>query len=114
MKKLVHEIRQQPLHIRKTFAIVMTTLTFFVIVFFWARSTQSNVVAILGGSKNTTEQTNIAKQSSPFVAIKQSFKDLSATIGGFWSVRNEFSPSKFRQSTVESQVSPNTLPTSTY
>jgi len=113
MLKIVHEIRRQPLHVRKVFAVTLTILTFSAVGFFWVRSTQKQVVAMLHGTANTSTTTELAdKKPSPFAAIKQSFKDLKATIGGFWSHRSEFSPSKFQQNTQVSPIPTNKLPVS--
>lgn len=111
MRKIIREIRQQPLHVRKIFVWTLTTLTFSLVVIGWAGSTQKRVVAMLNGPQKTSEQTEVAnKQPSPFAAIKKSFKDLSAAINEFWSNREEFSPSKFQKSVAQSPLPTNKLP----
>lgn len=107
MKKIIHEIRQQPLHVRKAFAITLTILTFSAIGLFWAKSTQKQVVAMLNGTQ--AEQSDIPNKPSPFASIKQSLKDLGATIGAFWSERDQFAPEKFHTDPREPAPT-NTLP----
>ena len=70
MKKLIQEIRKQPLYIRHIFMWTMVVITFSVVGFLWYRETENNFVALLN-PKPSPQATAAAQtqESSPFAAI---------------------------------------------
>ncbi len=113
MRKVIHEIRQQPLHIRKAFVWTFAMFTFIIIGGFYANSTQKKVVAMLNGEAVVSSSSEFAnKQESPFSLIKNTVGSLKATIGDLWTNKSESSSSKFQNNAELVPLQQNTLPLS--
>lgn len=98
MNKLLHEIRQQPEHIRHIMMWLCVTITFSLVAFVWFKSTQEKFVAMLNADearqeidpnrfadrdlKKLTElaDKNTKQPESPFASIGNTFSLLKASI----------------------------------
>ncbi len=115
------EIRQQPEHIRKIFMWTSVVIVFSFISFFWARSTQRQLVALLNPDGDATsneqglavDQTPTPVPDSPFQTIVGSFRDLRANLGEIFQFKN-LGKTDVVNSTVPEQtpVAPQALPIS--
>ncbi|OGN27556.1 MAG: hypothetical protein A3A33_05040 [Candidatus Yanofskybacteria bacterium RIFCSPLOWO2_01_FULL_49_25] len=109
--KLLDEIRQQPEHIRHIFMWTMVVLSFSIIGFVWFQSKSRQVVALLNPEKaQQDEARNLAandKSPSPFAAIGNSFKDLTANISALWK---KSSPALLQNYSAITPVPPRPLP----
>lgn len=86
---MLKEIREQPHHVRKMFMWISVVLSCLLIGFFWFRSTQKQVLALLNPeeaqrieSERVLAENELNKNidSSPFATIMQSFRELRANI----------------------------------
>ena len=91
--KLLDEIRQQPLHIRKTFMWVMVTLTFSSIGFLWVNATKDKVVALLNFDAQEEQDLDEPKGASPFAFLKESWDSLKAQISAPGTKKETIAPS---------------------
>ena len=114
--KLLHEIRQQPLHIRHLFMWTSVVIAFSLVGFFWFQSTKDNVVALLNPkqaqeaqSRQLAQNQQINKSPSPFALFKNSWASLTANISELWKNRSKLP--KAAQQTIPSPVAPQKLPT---
>lgn len=88
MRKIIQEIRQQPLHIRKIFMWTSVAVVSSLVVFIGIRDTQKKFVALLN-PKTQAETTALAAKeqnnnsTSPFGAIKKSLSNFQANISSF-------------------------------
>ncbi|HLC99894.1 MAG TPA: hypothetical protein VJC11_02955, partial [Patescibacteria group bacterium] len=83
--KLLDEIREQPLHIRKIFMWTLVVITFSFIGYAWFDSTQKDFVALLNRDSVPAEQERALAQTthepaSPFQNIKNSISNFGANI----------------------------------
>ena len=88
IKGLIREIREQPIHIRTIFMWLMVVVTFSGVAFLYVRSTQNQVVALLGSGTSTAVNEGELDQGakttkSPFALIVDSFSSLRANIFEF-------------------------------
>ncbi len=85
MSKLLHEIRQQPEHIRHVMMWLSVTIVFSMVGFVWFRSTQEKFVAMLHPEeyKQLQEERQLARQGgdSPLAGLWNSFGTLRASLG---------------------------------
>ena len=83
--KLLDEIREQPLHIRKLFMWTSVVITFSLVGFVWLNNTKNNVVALLqtkpSGAPDERALAQTTEEPSPFAAIGKAFSNLRANIG---------------------------------
>lgn len=109
--KLLDEIRQQPLHIRKLFMWCMVVITFSVVGFWYANSTKNQIAALLTTNPPAgTHASAVAEQSdnaSPFALAARTFRDLRAQISSFF-VRE--TPAALPVPSVTAPVPPQQLP----
>lgn len=103
MLKILDEIRQQPLHIRKLFMWTMVVISFSLVGTFWFNKTRGDVVAMIHGE---TEKKTTDEQASPFATIKDSLSDLRANISELFDTKSKHS----NQAPATSPVPPQRLP----
>lgn len=84
---LIHDIRKQPIHIRKVmFGLSVITAISFVGVL-WFNSFQHNMYALLNPAPTDSDAPQYAQKDqtrSPFAVIYDSVKDTAANIFGFF------------------------------
>lgn len=87
--KLLDEIRQQPLHIRKIFMWCMVVITFSMVGLWYANSTKNQIVALLNTNPPAgTQNSAVAEESqgsSPFALMARTLRDLRAQISSFFA-----------------------------
>ena len=117
MGGILHEIKQQPEHIRKAFMWVLVVITFSVVGFVWFRNTEKRFVALLNPeqaqeSRALAEKTK-AQTPSPFATIFSSWDDLKANISElFLGRQSNFSVDNGRTGPKEEPLPPQKLPLS--
>ena len=92
IKKLVKEIREQPLHIRKLFMWTSVVITFSLVGFVWLNDTKKDVVALLNGGSNPAQEIEQKQPSSPFAAIGKAFGSLRANMGELFGGKSTPTP----------------------
>jgi hypothetical protein len=88
MKHIIHEIRQQPQHIRELATALCTIVVVAVVVVVWFHSFQHDVYALLNPSQETQvgQDRLFAQQSqSLFGTIGDVFKNSKAQISSFFN-----------------------------
>ena len=87
MKSIIHEIRQQPHHVRELATILCTIVVVAVVVLVWFNSFQHNIYALLNPEPQPQAQDQeFAKQSkSLFGSILQTLSDGKAQISNIFS-----------------------------
>ena len=111
MRKILHEIHQQPLHVRKVFAWTLIIISFLIVGAVWLKSTTSNIAEMLDiNKKEAVAKKPDKKEESPFSAIGKSIGDLKANISELWSNRSEFDLEKFQQNAEEEPIPTQKLP----
>lgn len=84
--KILEEIRQQPVHIRKLFMWSLVTVSFSFVGMLWFADTKQNVLALMGNaSVREVTDSSEKKVESPFGMIGKSFGSLKAEISGLFS-----------------------------
>lgn len=114
---VLHEIKQQPEHVRKTFMWVLVVMTFSVVGFVWFRNTEEKFVALLN-PEQAQEQRALAEKikagtPSPFATIFDAWKNLRANISELILGRqSEFNVDNGGTGPKEEQLPPQRLPLS--
>ncbi|MBP9822246.1 MAG: hypothetical protein KBC81_02280 [Candidatus Pacebacteria bacterium] len=87
MKTIIHEIRQQPHHVREIATIVCTVAVAAVVVFVWFHSFQKNIYTLLNPEDQTQSQDKVFAQESKslFGSILQTLSDGKAQIASIFS-----------------------------
>lgn len=116
--KLIKQIREQPLHIRKAFMWTLVVVTFSFVGVMWFQTTQKNFVALLHPQDAAQQQAEAdtalaAKEktdevASPFAVAKKAWSSLTANVSGIFSNNN--TEEKERNITTPRPVPPQTLP----
>ncbi len=93
MASIFEEIRQQPYHIREVFLWLFVVVTFSVIGFFWFRSTQQQVLALINpdsvqAAGDSHSYAITTKNESPFKTVLDSFRGLQANISQLVNFKN--------------------------
>lgn len=73
---MLKEIRRQPEHIRALFMWLSVFIVFSLVIFVWLQGFQQKLTLLL----NPSNESETAKQESPFAVVGESFNDLRATI----------------------------------
>ena len=114
---VLHEIKQQPEHIRKTFMWVLVVITFSVVGFVWFRNTEKRFVALLNPEQAEAERALAEKTKagtpSPFATIFDAWNNLRANISELIMGRqSEFNVNNSGAEPKEEPLPPQRLPLS--
>lgn len=116
MKTIIHDIRQQPHHIREIATLLCTIVVVAVVVLLWFHSFQKDMYAMLNpGDQPAAQDQTFAKQSqSMFSSIMSTINDGKAQISAFFSgSAGQTDISNNTQSTTDTSASaPHPLPIS--
>ena len=116
MKGILHEIKQQPPHIREIFMWLCVVITFSVVGFAWFRTTSEQLAVLLHPETTTLEERAVAEKPplSPFANLLLSFKDLGANISELFdfSGKNEVEVNNTVPATPTPTIKPRPLPLS--
>ena len=91
MKRIIHEIRQQPHHVRELATVLCTIAVVAVVVTVWFNSFQKDIYALLNPDKNPQAQDQqFAKESkSLFGSILQTLSDGKAQISNLFNGKSQ-------------------------
>jgi hypothetical protein len=105
MKQIIHEIRQQPQHIRALATVLCTVAVVAVVVAVWFNSFQKDIYALLNPEQQSqAEDQRFAKESkSLFGSILQTISDGRAQISSLFG-------GKSQTNVINNQSEPNTAP----
>jgi len=87
MKRIIHKIKQQPIHIRETVVWVSAVTVLLFVGIIWFVDFQEDTYAILNPNEVQEQNTVIVEndESSPFSALLSSVGDIKAQISDFFS-----------------------------
>ena len=91
MKNIIHEIRNQPHHVRELATVLCTIAVVAVVVLVWFNSFQKNIYALLNPDEQSqTQDQQFAQESkSLFGSILQVFSDGKAQISNLFSGKSQ-------------------------
>ncbi len=117
MSGILHEIKQQPEHIRKAFMWVLVVITFSIVGFVWFRNTEKRFVALLNPERAQEERALAEKTKAqtilPFATIFNAWSNLRANISELiLGKQSEFSVDNGKIGTREEPLPPQKLPLS--
>ncbi len=87
MRNIIHEIRNQPHHVRELATVLCTIVVVAVVALVWFRSFQNNIYALLNPEEQTQAQDKLFAQESKslFGSILQVLSDGKAQIFSLFS-----------------------------
>ncbi len=108
MKKIIHKVKQQPIHVRETIVWVSAVIVFLFVGIIWFVDFQEDTYALLNPKEVQEQDTVVAEneKTSPFSALLSSMGDLKAQISDF------FSKIKDKESETQKERTPQSLPLS--
>ena len=91
MKNIIHEIRNQPQHVRELATVLCTIAVVAVVVTVWFHSFQKNIYALLNPDQQPQAQDRLFAQESKslFGSILQTISDGRAQISNLFSGKNQ-------------------------
>ena len=91
MKKIIHEIRNQPQHVRELATVLCTIAVVAVVVTVWFHSFQKNIYALLNPDQQPQAQDQMFAQESKslFGSILQTISDGRAQISNLFSGKSQ-------------------------
>ena len=108
MKHIIHEIRQQPHHVRELATVLCTIVVVAVVVFVWFNSFQRNIYALLNPEEQSQAQDKkFAEESkSLFGYIVQVFSDGKAQIYNLFGDNKQTDVVNNQSTTGDDQIHP--------
>ena len=91
MKHIIHEIRQQPHHVRELATILCTVVVVAVVVLVWFNSFQRDIYTMLNPGQQSEAQDKLFAQESKslFGSIIQTLSDGKAQISNLFSGKSQ-------------------------